>query len=220
MSKVVKGVARAVKKVVKGVANVVKKIAKSKIGKILIAAAAIYFGGAALMGGFKAASAGTSVLSGMGSGLSSAASGLSSAWGALTTGNVAGAGSALKSGFMNTGVAAPITEAGSVVGSSLTTAPLPPPGIVPPPTPLPPLSSVTPQPPGLLTRAMAVVEKHPTAAAMAMQGAGSVLSSMSAQQQAEDEREHQAALEASKAQKIGTHIFAYNNNGLHDLHRR
>jgi len=53
---------------------------------------------------------------------------------------------------------------------------------------------------------------------MAMQGAGSVLSSMSAQQQAEEEREHQAALDAAKAEKIGAPIFAYND--LHNLHRR
>ena len=50
MSKVVKGVTRAVSKVVKGVATAVKKVASSKIGKIIMVAAAVYFGGAALLG--------------------------------------------------------------------------------------------------------------------------------------------------------------------------
>jgi hypothetical protein len=45
-----KGVGKAVSGVVKGVANAVKSVVKSDIGKLALAAAAIYFGGPALMG--------------------------------------------------------------------------------------------------------------------------------------------------------------------------
>lgn len=100
MSKVVKSVGRAISKVVKGVVNAVKKVASSKLGKVLLTAAAIYFGGAALAGGFGSSAAGGSFLSGMGSGLSSAASGITNAWSAITAGEGLGAaGSALGQGF-------------------------------------------------------------------------------------------------------------------------
>lgn len=46
--KVIKGVGKAVKGLVKGVKKVFKKITDSKIGKALLIAATIYFGGAAL----------------------------------------------------------------------------------------------------------------------------------------------------------------------------
>jgi hypothetical protein len=108
MSKVVKGIGRAVSKVVKGVVNVVKKVAKSKLGKVLIGAALVYFGGAALMGGM-AAPAGSGIsgfLSGAGSGLSSAATGISNAFTALTQGSLSGVKTALSEGFMGTGSAA------------------------------------------------------------------------------------------------------------------
>jgi len=48
MSGLIKSVGRAVKKVVSGVKKVFKKIASSKIGKVILIAAAIYLGGAAL----------------------------------------------------------------------------------------------------------------------------------------------------------------------------
>ena len=48
MSKVFKGVKKAVKKVVKGVKKVFKKVWESPLGKILLIAAAIYTGGVAL----------------------------------------------------------------------------------------------------------------------------------------------------------------------------
>lgn len=96
MSKVVKGIGRAVGKVVDGV----KKVASSKLGKVLITAAAVYFGGAALMGGIGGATSGAGFLSGASAGLSSAASGISGAWGALTgTGGLSGAASSIGSGF-------------------------------------------------------------------------------------------------------------------------
>lgn len=107
MSKVVKSVGRAIGKVVKGVVKGVKKFAKSKIGKILLAAATIYFGGAAIMGAVGGASAGTGVLGtisgavqGAGAGIANAWSGLTGAAGALTSGQGLGAaGSSLSSGF-------------------------------------------------------------------------------------------------------------------------
>ncbi len=98
MSKVVKGVGRAVGKVVEGV----KKVAKSKLGKAILIAAAVYFGGAALMGGLNASAAGGSFISGMGSGLSSAATGISNAFSAIASGNLSGAGTALSQGFTGT----------------------------------------------------------------------------------------------------------------------
>lgn len=103
MSKVVKGVGRAVTKVVKGVTNAVKKVASSKLGKIVLTAAAIYFGGAALMGAAGGAAAGTGVAGTLSGALSGAASGISSAWsgltGALGAGSLSGAASSLGSGF-------------------------------------------------------------------------------------------------------------------------
>ena len=103
MSKVVKGVSRAVSKVASGVKNVVKKVASSKIGKIALAAAAIYFGGAALMGAVGGASAGTGIAGTLSGAISGAGAGISSEWsgltGALGAGSLSGAASSLGSGF-------------------------------------------------------------------------------------------------------------------------
>lgn len=105
MSKVVKGVGRAIGNVVKGVANVVKKVASSKFGKILVGAALVYFGGAALMGGFSGAAAG----GGLSGALSGAAQGVANAWTSLTGaassalgGKFAQAGSQLSAGIQGT----------------------------------------------------------------------------------------------------------------------
>ena len=113
MSKVVKSVGRAISKVVKGAVKivtsgikatigVVKSIAKSKLGKILLVAAAVYFGGAALMGGFGSSAAGGSFLSGMGTGVANAATSLSGAWSSALAGNFGAAGSSLSAGFQGT----------------------------------------------------------------------------------------------------------------------
>jgi hypothetical protein len=60
VKKIFKGATKAVKGAVKGVANVVKKVASSDLGKIALAAAAIYAGGGgALFGGPGFASPGT-----------------------------------------------------------------------------------------------------------------------------------------------------------------
>lgn len=106
MSKIVKSVGRAISKVVKGVVNAVKGVAKSKFGKIILTAAAVYFGGAALSGMMQGASAGSGFLGSISSGLQGAAQGIGNAWSSLGTaatqtlgGNFANAGSALSSGF-------------------------------------------------------------------------------------------------------------------------
>lgn len=114
MSKVVKSVTRAVSKVVKGVVNAVKKVAKSKLGKAILIAAAVYFGGAALAGGFSSSAAGGSFLSGMGSGVANAASGLSSAWSSALSGNFGAAGSSLSAGFQGTTTAMQAANAGAI----------------------------------------------------------------------------------------------------------
>lgn len=133
MSKVVKGVGRAISKVVKGVTNVVKKVAKSKIGKVLIAAAAIYFGGAALMGAMgtsgAAAAGGLSGLSGAAANVGAAWSSLGSAGSALLGGNLSGAGSALASGFSggtsalaSPGMLTSMGGTGGIIGNGMTQA--------------------------------------------------------------------------------------------------
>ena len=52
VSSVVKGAVKAVSGIAKNVGGLVKSIASSKLGKAVLIAAAIYFGGAALSGGF------------------------------------------------------------------------------------------------------------------------------------------------------------------------
>lgn len=144
MSKVVKSVGRAVSSVVKGVVNVVKavakpvvsavqkvasaavdvvkKVASSKIGKILLVAAAVYFGGAALAGGFGSSAAGGSFLSGMGTGVANAASSLSTAWSSAIGGNLSAAGSSLSAGFQGTTTALQTAGTSAAAGAAGTTA--------------------------------------------------------------------------------------------------
>lgn len=142
VSKVVKGVVKVVSGVVKGVGSLVKKIASSKIGKVLLTAAAVYFGGAALAGGFGSSAAGGSFLSGMGTGISNAASSLSSAWSSALSGNFSGAASNLSAGFQGTTMAAQnaaaalpgaTTVAGTppIAGPAATTVPAAPSNLAP-----------------------------------------------------------------------------------------
>jgi len=120
MSKVVKKVGRAVGKVVKGVANVAKKVVKSPIGKALVAAAAIYFGGAALAGAMGAGSGAAGVAgAAAGGGLSGAAAGIGQAWSGLT-GALSGGGLSSMSGVFSGGSAA--TGAATGAGSAFTGA--------------------------------------------------------------------------------------------------
>jgi hypothetical protein len=83
VKKVVRGVSKAVSGIVKGVGKVVSKVAGSKLGRIILTAAAVYFGGAALMGGMagvKAAGASTGFLGKIGSFVSGAGTGIGNAW--------------------------------------------------------------------------------------------------------------------------------------------
>lgn len=113
MSKVVRGVGRAIGKVVDGV----KKFAKSKVGKVIVAAAALYFGVPMIAGAVGGATAGAAAGSGffgtiggaISGGLSGAAAGISQAWAGLTgaatalgSGSLSGAGTALSGGFSPT----------------------------------------------------------------------------------------------------------------------
>ena len=126
MSKVVRGLGKAISKVVKGVVNVVKKVVKSPIFKAVALAATVYFGGAALMGGFGAASSGGSFLSGMSAGFSNAVSGISGAWSSLMGGNLSGAASSLGSGLTNAySMGAGAAEAASMGSAAAAAAAVP-----------------------------------------------------------------------------------------------
>jgi hypothetical protein len=94
--------------------SAVKKFANSKIGRVIITAAAIYFGGAALAGGFGSSAAGGSFLSGMGTGVANAATSLSGAWGSALSGNFSAAGSSLSAGFQGTTTALQAANAGAM----------------------------------------------------------------------------------------------------------
>ena len=111
MSKVVKGIGRAIGSVVKGVAKAVKSVVKSPVGKILLAAATVYFGGAALMGASQGFSAGSGFLGTITSSLEGAMTGIGNAWTSLGTaasqamsGNFANAGTALSGGLEGSAV--------------------------------------------------------------------------------------------------------------------
>jgi hypothetical protein len=106
VSGVVKGVTKAVSGVVKGVTNAVKKIVSSPIGKAILMAGAVYFGGAAIMGAMGGASAGTGIMGTLSGGLKGAMAGIGNAWtglkaagGAAMAGNFGQAGSSLWGGM-------------------------------------------------------------------------------------------------------------------------
>jgi hypothetical protein len=109
-----KAVGGAVTDVAKAATGVVKSIADSKLGKAVLIAAAIYFGGAAIAGGYGSAAGGGSFFTGMGAGVSSAATSLSSAWTSAMAGEFAQAGSTLGSSWSTAGQAGAMTSPGSV----------------------------------------------------------------------------------------------------------
>ena len=127
MSKAVKSIGRAIKKVVKGVVKAVKKVAQSKIGRVILAAATVYFGGAAIMGAMGGASAGSGFLGTISGAAQGAAAGISSAWSGLTgaAGALAGgqglgaAASSIGSGFTGAYGAGQAALGGAAAGSSL-----------------------------------------------------------------------------------------------------
>ena len=109
---VAKAVGGAVTDVAKAATGVVKSIANSNLGKAVLIAAAIYFGGAALSGGFGASAGGGSFFTGMGAGVSSAATSLSSAWTSAMAGEFAQAGSTLGSSWSTASQAGAMTSPG------------------------------------------------------------------------------------------------------------
>ena len=118
---VVKTAVNVVRSVAEPVVEVVKKVASSKIGKVVLTAAAVYFGGAALAGGFGTIGTSTSFLSGMGTGVANAASSLSTAWSATMAGNFSQAGSALASGVQGQ-AANGIVQAGTSAAQTVANA--------------------------------------------------------------------------------------------------
>ena len=109
---VLKGAVNLVKDVGNGIGKIVKDIGSSQIGKAILIAGAIYFGGAALSGGFGASAGGGSFFSGMSAGVSSAATSLSSAWTSAMAGNFAEAGSTIGSSWTGAANAGAATNPG------------------------------------------------------------------------------------------------------------
>jgi hypothetical protein len=95
VSGVMKGVGDAVNGAVKGVGTLAKQIWDSDVGKAIIIAGAIYFGGAALSGGWGTIGTEASFLSGMGSGVTSAAGSLADAWAYGSAGQFGNAASSI-----------------------------------------------------------------------------------------------------------------------------
>ena len=230
MSKVVKGIGRAISGVVKGVTNVVKKVAKSKLGKILITAAAIYFGGAALQGAMQGASAGSGFLGSISSGLSGAAQGVANAWTSLGTaasqaigGNFANAGNALSTGIQGGSatmaegalVTQPLSIASAPIAPPTSTPTAPPTGRVdinaligktPPQMSVPGLNVPPTTPPGLLASAMS---SPYTAPAMIMSGTqlvGGAMQGYGAQQEAKRQEQRQDQMTADARAKYNTNV--------------
>lgn len=119
---VAKPIVQAVAAVAKPVIEAVKSVASSKLGKVVLTAAAVYFGGAALAGGLGTMGTSTSFLSGMGTGVANAASSLSSAWSATMAGNFSQAGSALASGIQGQtagGLVAGVNAATPAIGGAV-----------------------------------------------------------------------------------------------------
>lgn len=136
MSKVVKGIGsvfRSVGKIFSGAVKAVKKFANSKIGKMIVTAALIYFGGAAIMGAMGGASAGSGfTLSGAWTG---AQAGIQSAWAGLMSGSLTKMGQAW-TGAYGTGKSA--VSGGATLASASGAA----------------TSAVVPSDPGTLTATM------------------------------------------------------------------
>lgn len=232
MSKVVKGIGRAVSKVVKGVTNIVKKVAKSKLGKVLLTAAAVYFGGAALMGGMQGAAAGQGFLGSISSGLSGAAQGVANAWSSLGTaasqaigGNFANAGNALSTGFQ--GGSASMVD-GALVSQPLSIASAPmatpappmsaPPtsgvdinavlGKAPPQMSVPGLNVPPTTPPGLLSSAMSSPYTAPAVIMSGTQLLGGAMQGYGAKKQ-QDQQIQMAADERKRYNtNVGTRLYA------------
>jgi len=211
LGSVVKGAVNVVKSVGSGVSGLVKNIASSKLGKAVMIAAAIYFGGAALSGGFSSMGAGGSFFSGMGTGVANAASSLSTAWTSAMSGNFSQAGSALSSGFSGEVAAAPGTNAlaGNYSVAGTTSAPAaapaaPPAAAAPPPSPVypqaPVVSPVTPPsvvpstalpPTGTWDKIVSSPYTAPSLISGGMQVGGAIIQGKAQEKQLKDQREYE-----------------------------
>lgn len=109
MSNPLKKIGKGIKKVFKAVGKVVKKVVKSKIFKIALIAAAVYFGGTALMAayGSTAAAAGGTAAATAGSTAASTAGTT-----ALSTGTMGSAATTVGAGSIS-----PMAAAGGTIGS-------------------------------------------------------------------------------------------------------
>lgn len=235
MSKVVKSVGRAISKVVKGAVNAVKKVGKSKFGKVLIAAAGVYFGGAALSGMMQGASAGSGFLGTISSGLQGAVQGIGNAWSSLGTaatqalgGNFANAGTAISSGFQG-GTAsmvdgALVTQPMSFAGAPATPLASPaaptnspswmvnsglakaPPQVSIPGLNVPPVAP--PTNPGLIAGMMSSPYAAPAAIMGGSQLIGGVMQGYGAQKQQERQEQLHAEAQNRYSTNVGTRLWA------------
>lgn len=143
---VLKGVGDAVSGAVKGVGDLATQIYKSDIGKAIIIAGAIYFGGAALAGGFGTMGTSASFLSGMGAGVSSAATSLQAAWAASSLAPIGSAWSSAYGAGEGLAAAAPAaatlsSSAPAALEQSQVAAAAAPPPVAPPPVAPPPVGA-------------------------------------------------------------------------------
>lgn len=100
VSKIVSGVGRVISKVVSGIGKAVKSVVGSGLGKIVLAASAMYFGGAFINGAMSGATPGwAGAFSDGVSGLANAGKSLLTAGSSVLDGNFSEAGSAISSGF-------------------------------------------------------------------------------------------------------------------------
>ena len=128
MSKVAKRVLGGVSKIASKLNKLQKKVRKSKLGRIIAIAAAVYFGGPAIMGAFGGGAAATAGAGGTAlTGLSGAAANIGAAWTSLQTagssllaGNFGNAFSALGQGAM--GNAATMGAEGLMINGAMPAA--------------------------------------------------------------------------------------------------
>ena len=198
VSGVVKGVTKAVSGVVKGVTNVVKNIASSPVGKVILTAGAVYFGGAALMGAMGGASAGTGFLGTISGGLKGAAAGIGNAWtglkaagGAVMGGNFSQAGSSLWNGMSGAHSAGQHAVQGGLLNLA---------------------SPVTPPaaPPGTAAGSDALAKAVTRSAAInaGSQLAGNVMSGMAEEAKHKEELRQQALARQRYNDNVGARLFA------------
>jgi hypothetical protein len=226
---VLKGAVNLVKDVGNGIGRIVKDIGSSDIGKAILIAGAVYFGGAALSGGFGASAGGGSFFSGMGAGVSSAASSLSSAWTSTLAGNFAEAGSTIGSAWTGAGNAGMATNPGWVANTGA--LPLTPTPAVAPAAPPPAASAMNsgavtsggsplgvnlppaaPPPPPASTSFWNSIKASPyTAPALisgGMQVGGAYIQGQAQEKQLQDQRDYEARMAKEQRDRYNANVGA------------